>query len=68
MENTLTGLVRLLGRGLGRGRGLRRGRASHGLGPILIVEESEHVGAGESHGERALMRSGSDLGLPKDVA
>ena len=48
-----TGLVGLPG-GLGRrglSRGLRGG-ASDGLGPILVVEESEHVRAGESHGSR----------------
>mmetsp|Transcript_11254 Transcript_11254/g.48037 ORF Transcript_11254/g.48037 Transcript_11254/m.48037 type:complete len:546 (+) Transcript_11254:525-2162(+) len=47
------GLVGLPG-GLGR-RGLSRslrGGASGGLGPILVVEESEHVRAGESHGSR----------------
>ena len=35
------------------GRGLRRGRlrSCHGLWPVLLVEEGEHVCALESHGE-----------------
>ena len=54
LENaTRTGLLREL-RGLLRGgRGLRRGRlrSGHGLWPVLVVEEGEHVRALESHRE-----------------